>query len=71
MSMPGESVLTEAIHDHMRLNHIPPRLVGELAQLSRHATPAPRSLSTTPHPEASTSAHKSENSRVHAEQPSR
>jgi hypothetical protein len=70
MSMPGESVLTEAIHNHMRLTHIPRRLVGELAQLSRHATPAPPSLSTTPRPEASTSAHKSGNNRVHTEQPS-
>jgi hypothetical protein len=68
MSMPGESMLTEVITHHMNLTHIPPRLVGELAQLSRHATPAPRSLSTTPNPEASTSAHKSENSRVHIEQ---
>lgn len=45
------------------------RLIGELAQLSRRATPDPRSLSSTstPHPDT-TQAHESESNRSRSDE---
>lgn len=47
---------------HPLLTIVTCRLIGELAQLSRRATPDSRSLSSTPRPEL-TSAPESENGR--------
>lgn len=49
-------------------NHVPCRLIGELAQLSRRATPDTRSVSSTPHPETAVSVQESESSRSRSDE---
>jgi hypothetical protein len=56
-------------HRRSRTNDVPCRLIGELAQLSRRATPDTRSLSSTPHPETTVSVQESESSRSRSDTP--
>ncbi|KAK5798474.1 hypothetical protein VI817_004764 [Penicillium citrinum] len=50
------------------INHVPCRLIGELAQLSRRATPDIRSASSTPRLETTASVHESESSRSRSDE---